>query len=131
MASDMFAAQTDDSAPAYLRFALVDLAFPLLGAMLLATVAAACVRSASPARYARWLASGAFLVFGVPALLDWTENVFATWLVVAGEPASAFAVGGLVVAKAGKLLALTVAQVLCAAAILWWLVALVRRRRTG
>lgn len=113
---------TDDSAVRYLGFAAVDLLFPLVGALLLATVTAACLRTAAPRFYERVVGSNLLLLFFVPTLLDWTENVFAIWLVVAGEPASSFAIGGLVVAKTLKLLTLTAAQLLTAAAVVAWLV---------
>jgi hypothetical protein len=112
----------------YLVFAAVDVFFPLIGALLLASVTAACLRSASPRTYERAMRSRLILLFFVPTLMDWTENAFAVWLVLAGEPASSFAITGLLVAKSAKLATLVAAQVTCVVAIVWWVGATLRRR---
>ena len=112
----------------YLLFSAVDVFFPLFGALLLASVSAACLRSVSPRTYERAMRSRLILLFFVPTLMDWTENVFAVWLVVAGEPESSFAITGLLVAKAAKLATLVAAQATCVVAILWWVGAALRRR---
>jgi hypothetical protein len=122
------ASYPDAATGRYLVFAAIDVVFPLVGALLLASVTAACVRRASPGVYGRALRSHLFLLFLVPTLFDWTENVFAVWLVVAGDPASDFAVDALLLAKSAKLITLVVSQVTCTAAIVWWLISLVRSR---
>jgi hypothetical protein len=127
--SEQLASYTDASTARYLVFALVDLAFPLLGSLLLACVTAACLRSAAPSLYGAVIRTNLLLLFLVPALLDWTENVFAVWTVVAGQGVPGAVVGALVVAKTLKVVALAIAQATCAAVVLWWAWTRLRRRR--
>ena len=118
----------DSATGRYLAFTAVDWFFPLLGGLLTAVIAAACLRNSFPQLYARAVSWRLFALFFLPTLFDWTENVFALWLVLGGSPPSSTAVNGLLLAKQFKLFALVIVQTATALAIAGWIVMALRRR---
>jgi hypothetical protein len=82
---------TDASRRLYALFAVVDYLFPLAGGFFVASSGAFLLRHGVPAAYA-WLESRrGLVVFFLPTLFDWLENVAAIAVIFpAAPPSSAF-----------------------------------------
>ena len=113
----------------YVVFTVVDWVFPLLGGLLTAVLTAACLRNSLPRVYERMVSWRLFALFFLPTVLDWSENVFALWIVIDGFPPADGLVDGMLLAKKLKLLTLYTVQAVTVLSIVAWLVALVVRRR--
>jgi hypothetical protein len=124
------AAQLADYTPAsrsaYILFAAVDFAFPLLGSLFLGALIAFLLRNALPSVYA-WVSARRLLVLAlVPALFDWAENVAALLLINLAQGSDVLATA-LLIFKQLKLISLAATQVVVGLLLVTWLVRLVQR----
>ena len=126
--SAQLAQYDDDATGRYVVFTIVDWVFPLLGGLLTAVITAACLRNSLPRVYERAVSWRLFALFFLPTLFDWTENIFALWIVLEGFPPADGLVDAMLVAKRVKLVTLYLVQAVTVLSILAWLVAAARRR---
>jgi hypothetical protein len=100
----------------YFAFIFVDFFFPFLASLVLGSAAAFALRHLSATWYEKIDSRNLFMVFFIPTLFDWTENIFAL-IVINGYPDELmFAATMLVIAKKGKL-----ASVMLMQAVTWLL----------
>lgn len=108
---------TDEARRLYGLFFAVDLVFPLLAALFLASACAFLLRRGLPGTYQRLAAGGWLGMLLLPAAFDWVENLAALALVLGGTawtPAGLLLIG----AKALKLGATMAVQLLVLALVL-------------
>lgn len=109
--ADQLPRYTDGARRLYGLFVAVDMAFPLLASLFLASICAFLLRRGPPALYQRLVAGGWLTLLLLPAVFDWAENLAALTLVLGGTawmPASLLLIG----AKALKLIATISVQLL-------------------
>jgi len=94
----------DESARAlYHAFLFVDFYFPFFAGLVMAAAGAFAWRYLSPRRYETIRTHNLFIVFMIPTLFDWGENLFALTVVNAWPDELGWAAAGLVLCKKGKL----------------------------
>ena len=94
----------DESARAlYHAFMFVDFYFPFFAGLFMAAAGAFALRRLTPGFYATAVSRGWFIVFLIPTVFDWGENVFALTVVGAWPEPLGWAATGLVWCKQGKL----------------------------
>ena len=114
----------EDAKRLYYLFSAIDFAFPLCASLFLAGIAACSLRYLWPAGYEWVTARRLWVLMLLPALCDWTENVFALTVITADGQELRTAAAMMIYAKMAKLSLVTVAQVLSwglalAAAVKW------------
>lgn len=115
----------DDQARAlYTAFLFIDFYFPFFAGLVMAAAGAFAWRYLAPGFYAKFDARGLFVVFLVPTLFDWGENIFAITVVAAYPEELSWAAAMLVLCKKGKLATVMLFQgvvwLSLAAAVLKW-----------
>lgn len=119
----------------YYLFSAIDFVFPLVASLFLSAIAAFSLRYLWPAGY-RWMTDhGLWLLFLLPALFDWSENVWALTLVSNPDQQMATVASLMIYSKLAKLALVGLAQLLSwcllALAALKWVVVTARARITG
>lgn len=94
----------DESAKAlYHAFLFIDFYFPFFAGLVMAAAGAFAWRHLMPVRYESIRARNLFIVFLIPTLFDWGENIFALTVVSVWPTEPGWAAAGLVLCKKGKL----------------------------
>jgi hypothetical protein len=94
----------------YHAFLFVDFYFPFFAGLVMAAAGAFAWRYLIPARYEIIRTRNLFVVFLIPTLFDWGENIFALTVVNAWPDALGWAAAGLVLCKKGKLAGIMILQ---------------------
>lgn len=79
---------TEDSRRLYVGFAATDFVFPTAGGLVLGGAAAFLLRHGLPSVYARFEARRGFVLFLIPTLADFLENVAALAVIFLAHPPS-------------------------------------------
>lgn len=119
---------TDRAFELYMAFQAIDYLFPVVAGLMLATVCAFALRTASPKWYATAVNKNLFLLLLIPTAFDFTENLSLLRVVTHWPEHAELAASFAVAAKMGKLSTMNVAFAVTAALLLWALVAWLRRR---
>lgn len=119
-------ANYDESARAlYHAFLFVDFYFPFFAGLMMAAAGAFAWRHLSPHSYEAIRVRNLFIVFLIPTLCDWGENIFALTVVNTWPDELDWAAAGLVLCKKGKLASMLLLQAVVflslALALLRWL----------
>jgi len=112
-ATDIFiqlATYTDQAFELYMRFQVVDYFFPLFGGLMMATLCAFSLRALSAKAYAVIVEKKLLLLFLVPTVFDWLENITLLWAVTAWPDQIQIAATLAVTAKMAKLATLFISQ---------------------
>ena len=114
----------DDVRSLYYAFLFVDFYFPFFAGLVMAAAGAFALRYLSPKGYEAAKAHNLFVVFLIPTVFDWGENIFALTVVNAWPEPLGWAAAGLVLCKKGKLAGVVFFQIIVGlslgfAALLW------------
>jgi hypothetical protein len=116
----------------YMIFQAVDYLFPVVAGLLLATVCAFALRTASAKYFAAAAQKNLFVLLLVPSAFDWLENINLLWVVTAWPDQAQLAANLAVAAKIGKLSTMTLAFIVTTGLLMWAVGAwLGRRFRSG
>ncbi|MDP6415238.1 MAG: hypothetical protein QGG54_09475, partial [Gammaproteobacteria bacterium] len=108
-------ANYDDSARAlYHAFLFIDFYFPFFAGLVMAAAGAFAWRHLLPKYYEIICSRNLFIVFLIPTLFDWGENIFALTVVNAWPNELGWAADGLILCKQGKL-----ASIICFQAVVF------------
>lgn len=115
----------------YTLFQVIDYFFPLFGGLMMGAVFAFSLRTLAPGLYETARTRNWFLIFMVPTLCDWLENIGFLGVIAAWPEQSTLFATLAITAKYGKLGSLMVTQpvalIMLVVALLKRLVGLVRR----
>ena len=101
----------DESARAlYHAFLFIDFYFPFFAGLVMAAAGAFAWRYLFPQRYQAFRARNLFIIFLIPTLFDWGENIFALTVVNGWPEQLGWAASGLVLCKKGKLASMMLFQ---------------------
>jgi hypothetical protein len=107
---DQLATYTDQAFELYAIFQFVDYFFPLFGGLMMATLCAFALRALSAKVYAVVVEKKLLLLFLVPTVFDWLENITLLWAVSAWPEQVEAAATLAVTAKMAKLVTLFITQ---------------------
>jgi len=108
----------EDARKLYYLFSVIDFAFPVFASLFLAAIAAFSLRYLWPAGYDWFTERRLWVLLLLPALFDWTENVFALSVITAHGHELRSAAAMMIYAKLGKLSLTVLAQLLSFALLL-------------
>ena len=97
------ATYTDEALGLYRWFQSVDFIFPMVAALMMAVITAFSVRVVLPDTYPKVVGNRLLLLFFLPALFDWAENIGFLWIVSLWPEQSAEAANLAIIAKKAKL----------------------------
>lgn len=94
---------TEEAFGLYTWFQAVDFVFPMVAALMMAVITAFSVRVVMPDTYPKVVGNKLLLLFFVPALFDWLENIGFLWVISLWPEQSAAAANLAIMAKQAKL----------------------------
>lgn len=121
----------DEAFNLYTTFQLVDYVFPVVAGLLLATICAFSLRTASPRLYQAASDRKLFVLLLLPPGFDYLENFSLLWVISAWPEQSQLAAQLAVLAKMGKLSTLSIAFLTTAILLLWYVFAWTTMRIRG
>jgi hypothetical protein len=104
------ATYTEQAFSSYALFQVVDYLFPLLGGLMMAALCAFALRGLSAKAYATASNKKLFLLFLIPTVFDWLENLGLLWVIIAWPEQAQTAAVFAVTAKKCKLATLMLSQ---------------------
>jgi len=122
---------TEKAFEQYAIFQAVDYLFPLFAGLVLATAGAFALRHAWPTFYVRAMQLKLLLLFLLPTIFDWLENINLLWAIISWPDRAELAANLAVAAKMGKLASMNIVFATVGLLLIWAALRWVKTRFTS